>query len=47
MSTQGQGSHGEPTVRTEVLPVQVHSCTRLGRAANPPRTRLGGWLRRR
>jgi hypothetical protein len=49
MATERQGPQGQPAERRDdpQPPTQVHSCTRIGRAANPPRARLGGWLRRR
>ena len=49
MAAERQGPHGQPAERRDgrELPIRVHNCSRLGRAANPPRARLGGWLRRR
>ena len=29
------------------LPVRIHSCSRIGMQANPPRSGLGAWLQRR
>jgi len=49
MAREWQGPHGQPAERREgtEVPVRVHNCSRLGRAANPPRAGFGGWLRRR
>jgi hypothetical protein len=40
------GPHG-PTPDRGDAPLVIHSCTRVGRQANPPRARLGNLLRRR
>ena len=41
--------HGQqgPTPDRGDAPLVIHSCSRVGRQANPPRARLGNLLRRR
>ena len=49
MATDGRGPLGPPADRRDPdeLPLRIHTCGRIGMQANPPRARLGGWLRKR
>ena len=49
MVTDGSARHPEREVALQSPALQVLSCSRLGRQANPPgfRRSLGEWLRRR
>lgn len=48
MATDGRGHLGPPADRRDggEPPIRVHTCGRIGMQANPPRTRLSGWLRK-
>lgn len=49
MATDRRGPTGQPRERRDGdgATLRIHSCGRIGMQANPPRSRLGGWLRRR
>jgi len=48
MATERRGTQGPlPDGHDgDEMPLNVHSCGRIGMQASPPRARLSGWLRR-
>ena len=48
MAAERRGAGDQPPQRRDddAVPLRIHTCTRVGMQANPPRAGLGGRLRR-